>query len=145
MQCVPSHLSNVRGPQALQTTGKIKSAGRKEQEDKKSDERRDNGKKQQRGGKKKELSTSRLLEIMKGGKDERRTENEDISQRRQRKNKQKGERENLKVTRTDNEEGKGSGKGRGSIWKRNAGEEYGWKANHGAKANGGSCSTVGKG
>lgn len=80
----------MRGPQAIQTVGKIKSAGRKGQEDKKGDERRDNGKKQQRGGKKKELSTSRLLEIMKGGKDEGGTENEDISQRGQRKKEAKG-------------------------------------------------------
>lgn len=109
----------------MQTKGKIKSAGRKEQEDKKGDERRDNGKKQQRGGKKKELSTSKLLEIMKRGKDERGTENEDISQRGQRKKMQKGERGNLKVTRRDNEEEKGSGKGSCRMWKRNAVEEYG--------------------
>jgi len=48
MQCVPSHLSYRRGPQAMQTEGKIKSAGIREQEDKRGDERRDNGKKQQR-------------------------------------------------------------------------------------------------
>lgn len=128
----------------MQTKGKIKSAERKEQENKKGDERRANGKKQQRGGRKKELSTSRLLEIMKGGKDEGGTENEDISQRGQIKKKQKGENENLKVTRRDNEEGKGSGKGSSRTWKRNAAEEYGWKANDGAKAKGGSCSTEGK-
>lgn len=82
---------------------------------------------------------------MKGEKDEGGTENEDIIQRGQRKKKQKGERENLKVTRRDNEERKESGKGRLRMWQRNAGEEYGWKANHGEKANGSSCSTVRKG
>lgn len=63
----------------MQTMEKIKSDGRKEKEDKKGDERGDSGKKQQKGRKKKELSTSRLLDIMKGRKDEGGTENEDIS------------------------------------------------------------------
>lgn len=79
----------------MQTKGKIKSSGRKEQEDKKGDERRDNRKKQQRGGKKKELLTSRLLEIMKGGKDEGGTENENISQKGQRKKEVKGRERNF--------------------------------------------------
>lgn len=79
---------------------------------------------------------------MKGEKDEGGTENENISQMGQRKKKQKGEKENLKVTRRVNAERKESGKGRLRIWQRNAGKECGWKANHGEKANGGSCSTV---
>lgn len=85
--CVASHLGSARGPQAMQIKGNTKSSGRKEQEDKKGDERRYNGKKLQRGGKKKELSTSRLLEIMKGEKDEGGKEHEDISKRGQRKKK----------------------------------------------------------
>lgn len=46
-------------------------------------------------GKKKELLTSRLLEIMKGGKDEGGTENENISQKGQRKKEVKGRERNF--------------------------------------------------
>lgn len=39
---------------------------------------------------------------------------------------------------------KGFGKRGSRMQQRSAGEEYGWKANYGAKANGGTCFTSGK-